>query len=72
MNVKHINKTVRDGGTLFARGQFRAYRVYGARSRKGRKELDIGFGVIAGKVHRSWVPVRGFGMVVEAKDGGIV
>lgn len=72
MNVRHINGAVRDGRSLFARGQFRAYRVYGARARKGQKELDIGFGVIDGKVHRAWVPVRGFGMVVEARDGVII
>ena len=72
MNVKGINSAVRSGKSLFARGQFRAYRVYGARMRKGRKELHIGFGVIDGKVHRNWVPVKGFGMVVEARDGTIV
>jgi len=72
MNVRQINKALRDGHTLFARGQFRAYRVYGARSRKGQKELDIAFGVVDGKCHRDWIPVRGFGMVVEAKDGSVL
>ena len=72
MNVRQINNALRENRTLFARGQFRAYRVYGARSRKGKKELDIGFGVIDGKVHRAWVPVRGFTMIVEAKDGSIL
>jgi len=72
MNVREINKALRDKRTLFARGQFRAYRVYGARIRKGQRELDIAFGVIDGRVHRDWVPVRGFGMVVEAGDGSIL
>ena len=72
MNVREINRTLRSGGHLFARGQFRAYRVYGARQRKGRRELDIGFGVIDGRVHRAWVPVRGFAMVVTARDGAII
>ena len=72
MNVKGINSAVRSGKSLFARGQFRAYRVIGARSRGGRKELNIVFGVIDGKPHKAWVPVRGFAMVVEAKDGSII
>ena len=72
MNVRTINKAIRDDRVLFARGQFRAYRVYGARKRKGQRELEIAFGVIDGKVHRSWVSVRGFGMVVEAKNGRII
>ena len=69
MNVRQINQAVRNDSVLFARGQFRACRVYGARKRKGQRELEIAFKVIDGKVHRSWVPVRGFGMVVDAKDG---
>jgi len=72
MNVRSINKAIRDDRVLFARGQFRAYRVYGARKRKGQRELDIAFGVIDGKVHRGWVPVRGFAMVVEARDGSLI
>ncbi len=72
MNVKTINKAVRENRTLFARGQFRAYRVTGARSRSGKKELNIVFGVIDGKPHSAWVPVRGFSMVVEPKDGSIM
>ena len=72
MNVRTINRALREGRSLFARGQFRAFRVYGARSRKGQKELDIAFGVIDGKCHRAWVPVHGFGMVVEARDGSIL
>lgn len=72
MNVRSINQAVREDRVLFARGQFRAYRVYGARMRKGQRELDIAFGVIDGKLHRAWVPVRGFGMVVEAKDGSFI
>ncbi len=72
MNVRQINQTIRGGRVLFARGQFRAYRVYGARSRNGKKEIELGFGVIDGKLYRAWIPVRGFGMVVEAKDGTIL
>ncbi|MBT3380730.1 MAG: hypothetical protein HN742_26880 [Lentisphaerae bacterium] len=72
MNVRTINKALREGHTLYARGQFRAFRVYGARTRNGQKELDIAFGVIGGKCHHDWVPVRGFGMVVEAKDGSVM
>ena len=72
MNVREINRNIREGQSLFARGQFRAYRVYGARNRKGKKELELGFGVIDGKVYRAWVPVRGFGMVVGARDGAIL
>ena len=72
MNVRTINRAVRDRRVLFARGQFRAYRVYGARMRRGQRELDIAFGVIGGRVHRSRVPVKGFGMVVEPRDGGIL
>ena len=72
MTVRHINKALSGDKPLFARGQFRAYRVYGARSRKGRKELNLGFGVIDGRLYRAWVPVRGFGMVVEARDGSIL
>jgi len=72
MNVRQINEAVRNGRVLFARGQFRAYRVYGARSRNGKKELNITFGVIDGKPYSAWVTVRGFGMVVEAKDGAII
>lgn len=72
MNIRSINKALRENRALFARGQFRAFRVYGARSRGGQKELDIAFGVIDGKCHRSWIPVRGFGMVVEARDGSII
>ena len=72
MNVRAINRSIREGQSLFARGQFRAYRLYGARNRKGKKELDLGFGVIDGKVYRAWVSVRGFGMVVGPKDGSII
>ena len=72
MNVREINRSLRGKHILFARGQFRAYRIYGARSRAGKRELYIGFGVIDGKVYRAWVPVRGFGMVGEAKDGAIL
>jgi len=72
MNVHQINRALREGHTLFARGQFRAYRVYGARSRKGRRELNVVLGVIDGKAHSAWIGVRGFGMVVEAKDGPIL
>ena len=72
MNVRRINQSVKEGKILFARGQFRAFRVYGARSRKGQKQLLLAFGVIDGKVHSDWVPVRGFGMVVEAKNGAFI
>ena len=72
MNVREINTALRGKHILFARGQFRAYRVYGARSRAGKRELYLGFGVIDGKLYRAWVPVRGFGMVGEAKDGAIL
>jgi len=72
MNIRHINQRIRDGKSLYARGQFRAFRVYAARSRKGQKELQLAFGVIDGKAYHNWVPVRGFGMVVEAKDGSII
>lgn len=72
MNAREINASIRAGRALYARGQFRAYRVYGARSRRGRKELDVCFGVIDGRPHEAWVPVRGFGMVVDARDGSIL
>jgi len=72
MNARQINGKLREKGILFARGQFRAYRVYAARVRKGRKELNLGFGVVDGRVYRAWVPVHGFGMVVEARDGSIL
>lgn len=72
MTVRQINQALRNGKVLFARGQFRAFRVYGARSRKGQKELRIVFGVINGKAYSDWVAVRGFGMVVEAKNGSFL
>ena len=72
MNVRTVNRALREGRTLFARGQFRAFRVYGARSRKGAKELNLAFGAIDGKAFTAWVPVRGFGMIVEARDGSFI
>ena len=72
MNARTINRAIRAGKALYARGQFRAFRVYGARSRQGRKALHVCFGVIDGKPYEAWVPVRGFGMVVDAKDGSIL
>ena len=72
MNVRTVNRALREGRTLFARGQFRAFRVYGARSRKGEKELHLAFAVIDGRAFTAWVPVRGFGMVVEARDGRFI
>ena len=32
----------------------------------------LGFGLIDGKPYEAWVPVRGFGLVVDAKDGSIL
>jgi hypothetical protein len=72
MNAREINTAIRSGNALYARSQFRAFRVYGARSRKGQKSLHVCFGVIDGKPYEAWVPVRGFGMVVDAKDGSIL
>jgi hypothetical protein len=72
MNVRDINKAVRNGRVLYAHGQFGAFRVYGARCRKGKKELNIAFGLIGGKAYRDWVPVRGFGMVAEAPEGSVL
>ena len=72
MTVREINTAVRAGRALYARGQFRAYRVYGARLRRGQRELQVCFGVVDGKRCEAWVPVRGFAMVVEAKDGSIL
>lgn len=72
MNARDINTAIRAGKALYARGQFRAYRVYGARSRRGRKELHVCFGVIDSRPCKAWVPVRGFGMVVDARDGSIL
>lgn len=72
MTVRQINQALRDNKALFARGQFRAFRVCGARSRKGQKELRIVFGVINGRAYSDWVQVRGFGMVVEARNGSFL
>ena len=72
MTVREINRAIREDTKLYARGQFRAFRVYGARMRRGRRELRLAFGVIDGRAHCGWVPVRGFGMVVPARDGSII
>ena len=72
MNARQINTAIRAGKALYARGQFRAYRVYGARSRKGQKSLHVCFGVVDCQPYSAWVPVRGFGMVIDARDGAIL
>jgi hypothetical protein len=72
MDAREINSAIRAGKALYARGQFRAFRVYDARSRKGQKSLHVCFGVIDSKPYKAWVPVRGFGMVVDARDGSIL